>query len=195
MEQEIWKDVEGFSGYQISNLGRVKSYKRKNEFIRKTSIVGGYVQVALGSKNIKKQTFYIHRLIAKAFIPNHENKPEINHIDGNKLNNNISNLEWVTRKENCQHAWDNGLCISTLNKAINSDFKLLRNYNKKRSKPVYSSKLDMKFESINSASRYIQTHYFENNVNSIVISNAIGKLLSNKLTTSIYDYYWSYINK
>ena len=65
----------------------------------------GYEYVHIEDKFIE-----VHRLVASAFIPNPENKPEVNHIDGNKFNNTVGNLEWVTSKENKRHAWDNGLC-------------------------------------------------------------------------------------
>lgn len=108
--EELWKDIEGFEGlYQVSNLGNVKSLKRN--IILKPGIVAykktkenGYYIV-----NLKSKPFYIHRLVAEAFIPNPENKPQINHIDCNKRNNNVKNLEWVTREENIQHAYKNNL--------------------------------------------------------------------------------------
>lgn len=193
MEQEIWKDVEGFNGYQISNLGRVKSYYNNTTIIRKTSVVCGYKHLML-SKNKKKYNFYIHKLVANAFIPNPENKPEVNHIDGNKLNNNISNLEWVTRKENCQHAWETGLCEHNHMILKTRDYSKLRQFTKLWSKPIYSSKLNMQFESVRYASRYIQKTY-HSNVNTGTIKVSIADLLKGKKQTSIYDYGWSYINK
>ena len=108
MEQEIWKDIEGFSGYQISNLGRVKSYHNNTTIIRKTNIVATYEHLML-NKNKKKYNFYIHRLVANAFIPNPENKPEVNHKNGIQYDNNVSNLEWVTKSENCKHAYSKSL--------------------------------------------------------------------------------------
>lgn len=119
--KEEWKDIEGYEGlYQISNLGRVKSLERivplKNgrkrvqyELIRKPKkAYKGYLQVDLW-KNHKCSVKRINRLVAIAFIPNPENKPEVNHIDGNKENNRIDNLEWVTGKENMRHAIKTGL--------------------------------------------------------------------------------------
>jgi len=100
---EIWKDIKGYEGlYQISNLGNVKSlfrYKKTlKPFFRKQ-----YFSVNL-SKNNNFKTFTVHRLVAENFIINPENKLQVNHIDGNKLNNNIDNLEWNTAKENTNHA-------------------------------------------------------------------------------------------
>lgn len=117
--EEIWKDVIGYEGlYQISNYGNIKSLKKwirqYNKYINKEKLlkpcvnkIGYYVVVLYKNKN--KRSHLLHRLIAEAFIPNPENKPQINHIDGNKMNYNISNLEWCTQSENMIHAFKNGL--------------------------------------------------------------------------------------
>lgn len=113
---EEWKDIKDYEGlYQVSNYGRVKSLERllyKRHVLCKILKSGKdkrqYEQVAL-SKNGKLKTFRVHRLVAQAFILNPENKPQINHIDCNKQNNNVNNLEWCTNGENGKHAWDNGL--------------------------------------------------------------------------------------
>lgn len=98
--EEIWKDIERYKGvYKISNLGRVYSVQRKkikNTFIDK----GGYVRVQL-YYNYTQKGFLVHRLVAKAFIPNPNNYPQVNHKDENKLNNCVNNLEWCTNKYNC----------------------------------------------------------------------------------------------
>ena len=100
--KEIWKDVEGYEGlYQVSNLGRVKRITT-GRVLKPLKHSNGYLMVKL-SKNSIVYTKTIHSLVAQAFIPNPENKPEINHIDENKTNNNVSNLEWMTRKENINH--------------------------------------------------------------------------------------------
>lgn len=111
--QEIWKDIEGYDGkYQISNFGKVRSFSKwKNGRLLKIRVgMYQYESVHLYNVNTKSsRTALIHRLVAMAFIPNMENKREVNHKDGNKLNNHIDNLEWATPSENMQHACDIGL--------------------------------------------------------------------------------------
>ena len=109
-DEEIWKDIKGYEGYyQISETGKVLSVR--NSFILSPTTSNGYKEVVLSVNHIKGYKL-IHRLVAEAFIPNVDNKPEVNHIDGDKLNNNINNLEWVTRAENAKHAGANGLMPS-----------------------------------------------------------------------------------
>lgn len=108
----IWKPIVGYEGiYEISNLGKVKSFKFWYGDGEKERILTGYknlgyMTVGL-SKNCKTVNVLLHRLVADAFIPNPENKPYINHKDCNKLNNGVSNLEWVTHSENMEHAFAN----------------------------------------------------------------------------------------
>jgi hypothetical protein len=104
---EIWKKIEGFENYSVSNEGRVKNDKI---FLKLSYNKRGYSQVVLWNKN-KNKIQTIHRLVAQAFIPNPDNKPEVNHIDYNKTNNHVSNLEWATKKENEDHALQNGLKV------------------------------------------------------------------------------------
>ena len=112
-EQEIWKDVVGYEGfYQVSNFGRVKStvhFTHKKDTILKGDIKnGGYVYVNL-YKNHKGTKFYVHRLVAKAFLKQYDDKQYVNHIDCNKQNNKVENLEYCTQKENIDHSWQNDL--------------------------------------------------------------------------------------
>lgn len=93
------KEYEGM--YSVSSDGRVFSYK-SNKYLKLQSNKH-YLKVML-TKNGEQIQKLVHRLVAEAFIPNPENKKEVNHIDGNKLNNSIDNLEWVTPKENQQHS-------------------------------------------------------------------------------------------
>lgn len=99
MSGEIWKDVIGYEGiYAVSSLGRIKNIKTGNEMAQEKNWAG-YIRVGL-SKNNKQKKYSVHRLVAEAFIPNTYGKPQVNHIDENKSNNCVSNLEWVTQKEN-----------------------------------------------------------------------------------------------
>lgn len=99
---EIWKDIEEFKGkYQISSWGRVRN---RDGFILKPYVnKKGYIRISLqqGKRSIKRR---VHRLVAQAFIPNPYGLPQVNHKDGNKLNNSYTNLEWVTNTENRHHA-------------------------------------------------------------------------------------------
>lgn len=114
---EIWKDINGYEGlYQVSNLGRVKSLDRVDcsgrhrvgVTLKPGTSHNGYLFVRL-SKNSKYSNKRINRLVAEHFIDNPLNKPEVNHCDGNKLNNQVDNLEWSTRSENTLHAFASGL--------------------------------------------------------------------------------------
>ena len=107
---EEWRNIEGYDGdYQISYLGRVRSYKTGEWVILKIYTDDtGYKFVRL-SKNDKSHKFLVHVLVARAFIPNPENKPEVNHKLGNKSDNRVESLEWVTRSENLRHAFLTGL--------------------------------------------------------------------------------------
>lgn len=118
--EEIWKDIDGYEGiYQVSNMGRVKSFDMEVKYptgtvrIQKGRILRpgsnmGYPRVNLCKNSISTPKL-IHRLVAIAFIPNPANMPEVNHIDGIKANANVNNLEWVTGSGNMKHAHKTGL--------------------------------------------------------------------------------------
>jgi hypothetical protein len=123
--QEIWRNIVGFEGkYAVSNLGNIKTLERPCENKRRNLKEGllsprmnrsGYLQVLLYNKGYRK-TVTVHKLVADAFIDNSLNKPQINHIDGNKKNNHVNNLEWTTAKENTSHAHLLGLCSLRIGK-------------------------------------------------------------------------------
>ena len=117
---EVWKDLPNYEGiYQISNYGSIRSLdhyvkskvNKRIQYgrVRKPQLSKkGYLQISI-IKNGKKLNTGIHRLVAIAFIPNINNYEQVNHIDSNKLNNNVSNLEWCTNKQNADHATKNNL--------------------------------------------------------------------------------------
>ena len=109
---EIWKDISGYEGvYQISNIGRVRKTKNRKDglpgnqflYMAKTDNGNGYDYITL-HKNGTRKNHYIHRLVASAFIENPQKKNCVNHIDYNRKNNNVDNLEWCTCKENIRHS-------------------------------------------------------------------------------------------
>ena len=107
--EEIWKDIDGFN-YQVSNLGRIKN---KKTCIIRTGMLNsknGYAKISMRrTSDGKNYSMFIHRLVAEAFIPNPDNLPQVNHKDGNKLNNTVDNLEWCSCFDNIMHAMDNNL--------------------------------------------------------------------------------------
>ena len=115
----MWKPIENYNSlYEVNEKGEIRSLyhwnghkyeKRKKPYILKqTNTTTGYKKVEL-AKDGKKKSLRVHRLVATAFIPNPMNKPYINHIDGNRINNCVENLEWCTQHENVVHAYETGL--------------------------------------------------------------------------------------
>lgn len=102
--------VKDFEDYFVDENGNIYSNKYSKQRLMKQNVSkkDGYVRIKLYKNNYNK-TFLLHRIIADAFIPNHENKKEVNHKDGNKLNNSVSNLEWATPSENVIHSYKQGL--------------------------------------------------------------------------------------
>lgn len=106
--KEQWKIIPEFPNYEISNCGKVRRVWKKHTSLKKTRLSKfGYEIVHLSNNGVNKHRA-VHRLVAIAFINNPDNKPEVNHIDGNKENNCVYNLEWVSRSENMKHAYSIG---------------------------------------------------------------------------------------
>jgi hypothetical protein len=105
---EVWRNIEGYENlYEVSSVGRVKSLPRKTtkgRIIKNGNRCNGYQAVTLSRDN-KPKSHYVHRLVATAFLGNTDNKPCVNHIDGNPSNNSVTNLEWATYTENEQHSY------------------------------------------------------------------------------------------
>lgn len=99
---EIYRDIENYEDYQITSWGRVFN-KKTERFVNQEETEKGYLRVDLHNKDGRKH-FKVHRLVAGEFIPNPLDKPQVNHKDGNKKNNSVTNLEWVTNEENLAHA-------------------------------------------------------------------------------------------
>lgn len=101
---EIWKNIEGYENYRVSNLGRVKSlnYRRtgRKEILKCYKDRNGYLIISLSQGKGKNNWFLVHRLVAQAFIPNPDNKPQVDHINTDRTDNRVENLRWCTREEN-----------------------------------------------------------------------------------------------
>lgn len=207
-DDEIWRDIPGYENkYQVSNYGNVRSLDRNIEYtqnnkeytrIYKGKIliqgdIGGYKTVYLD------KTYMVHRLVASTFIPNTDNKPEVNHKDRNHANNHVSNLEWVTKEENTKHALENGWdpgkgrrgktnskywyeCMKKVNHTCTPELvDKLRHSHKKQSKRCKCLELNKEFNSIAEAARYID---YDSSTLSYMIKN--NKKIKNNQYTFIF---------
>jgi hypothetical protein len=171
---EEWRVISDFPNYSVSNFGNVKNNKTSK--LLKLTLKSGYYHISLTNEDCKKG-FKVHRLVALAFIPNPENKSDVNHEDKNKLNNNVSNLTWMTRKENNQH------------KSIDLVYKTNKN------KPIYRLSLNgnilESYNSIEDAGQWAFENKFTNNSHNG--RNAIGNCV-NGLSSKAYGFKWKCID-
>lgn len=125
-QEEIWKPLKGYEGlYEVSSMGRVKYLNSRSKNNIKSGFCygdSGYVGVEL-FKNKKRKKMLIHRAVAKSFIPNPENKPWVNHIDSDRKNNRLDNLEWCTPLENYEHALAKGRVLDRPKKSKVTNLK------------------------------------------------------------------------
>lgn len=124
--EEIWRDIVGYEGYyEVSNLGRIRCCERidkigrhkKSKILKLYKQHDGYLRICL-HKDCKQKKFLVHRLVAETFIPNENESPEVNHINGKKDDNRVENLEWITREENMLHAFNTGLATAWNKKKV-----------------------------------------------------------------------------
>lgn len=146
----IWREIEGFKDYMISNTGDVYS-KISNKILKPRKHTGGYLRCGLRGKDK-----FIHRLVAQAFIPNPQNKPQVNHIDGDKTNNCVDNLEWSTSSENIGHAHRTGL-IGTTDKIRKNAIIVGKKCSKKVKQYSLKGEFIKEFDSLIEASKEVNT--------------------------------------
>lgn len=171
---EEWKSVSGYEKYEVSSLGNVRNIKTKR--ILKASNTGGYYSISI--TNGKQKTISIHQLVAKAFIPNPENKLQVNHKDKNGLNNNLENLEWLTNRENSIHR-SNGVTQTT-----NQNLEIYK----------INKDTDEILEKYNSIENAAKSFIENNNFKIKTVRSGISMVINNK-QQSAYGYKWEKVEQ
>jgi hypothetical protein len=184
MDEEIWKTIEDYPNYDVSNFGNIRNNKT-SKLLKLQKNYSGYLKITLVSSNKKgSKNCIVHRLVAKAFIPNFDNKPTVNHIDKNRMNNIVSNLEWATMSEQNYHS------------ALTSKKERPLIY-----KPIYridlmSGNIIEEYKSIKEAALWVfnnnLTSIKEQNKNNISIVSSKICAVANKKRNNAYSYNWKY---
>ena len=169
--EELWLPITDFPNYQVSNFGNVKNIVTNRPM--KLHLKSGYYNICLVHNKVR-QGFKVHRLVALAFIPNLENKSDVNHKDKNKLNNHIDNLEWMTRKENNIHRYIGITITNNQNKCVN------------RLDPLLGTVLE-KYNSIEDAAKWVFNNELTKNTHNG--RNAICNCICG-LSNSAYGFKW-----
>lgn len=184
MEEEIWKTIEDFPNYDVSSFGNIRN-NTSNYIMKLQKNYAGYIKISLVNENKKSNNCSVHRLVAKAFINNPENKPTVNHINDNPSNNKVTNLEWATMSEqNCHKSLEK----RKLSKPIN--------YRPILKIDIITGIIIEHYKSISDASKWIfdnklsKITEFNRNNNSI-ISSKICAVANNKRKVA-YGYIWKY---
>ena len=183
LPKQIWKDIQGYEGlYQVSNTGRVRSlnYKRtgKTKILKQNTTKRGYKRVTLCKKGEKPYPYYVHRLVAQAFIQNPNNLPQVNHKDEDKQNNTVWNLEYCTQKYNNNYGTHN----EKMSKTKMGQHAGLNNRNLKKVKCI---ELDLIFNSVADANEYLDKPRQNDNIRAC----ARGE------QKTAWKYHWIYIEK
>lgn len=152
---EHWKEIDWSEGcLEVSDEGRIRSNMRDGRILKASQDKKGYLRIHL-TINRKRHSLKVHREVARAFLDNPDNLPQVNHKDGDKTNNAVSNLEWISNKDNAQHAIENGLWENVFNASMRS--------NEARKCPITATNIKsgeiLKFESISEAERAIGTKH------------------------------------
>lgn len=181
--EEKWKDIVGYEGaYKISNSGEVLSVK-KNKILKPFKTKSGYLIIGL-IKQQKRKNYKAHRLVAMHFLLNPENKPQVNHINGNKVDNRSENLEWCTSSENIRHSWEMGMREKSREVSRVTVLKAHEAHKRKVAQLSMEGELLHVFESVSDVYRFL---------NKRTINGSIAACCNGK-SKSAYGYKWEYID-